>query len=180
MALSQGEPMTKLTILIILVATAAVALPQEPPKSASAQSDAKKAFEKLKTLAGSWEGSIMGKPVQVTIRVTAVGSAIMHDATGQSGGPGNHEITMMYLEGDRLLMTHYCDAGNRQRLEGKLTPDGKSVEFSLLDVAGGTERGFVKHMVFILTDANDHVIELIYSMPDGKPVQARGEFQRTK
>jgi hypothetical protein len=151
-----------------------------PPKTADAQSDAKKAFDKLKTLAGSWEGSIVGKTVQVTIRVTAVGSAIMHDATGQSGGPGNHEITMMYLEGDRLLMTHYCDAGNRQRLEGKLSADGSSVEFNLLDVAGGSERGFAKRMVFTMTDANTHVIELVYSMPDGKLVQARGEFQRTK
>jgi hypothetical protein len=174
--------MRRLAILIILVATAAVALPQQMPmpKTSGPQSDAQKAFEKLKTLAGSWEGSIMGKTVQVTIRVTAVGSAIMHDATGQSGGPGNHEITMMYLEGDRLLMTHYCDAGNRQRLEGKLSPDGNSVEFNLLDVAGPTERGFAKRIVFTMTDANNHVAELIYSMPDGKPVQARGAFQRTK
>ena len=169
------------TLLICLLAPAAVVLAQgNPPKTTDAQSDAKKAFEKLKTLAGSWEGSIMGRTVQVIIRVTAVGSAIMHDATGQSGGPGNHEITMIYLEGYRLLMTHYCDAGNRQRFEGKLSADGSSVEFNLLDVAGPTERGFAKRMVFTMTDANNHVVELIYSMPDGKPVQARGEFRRTK
>ncbi len=173
--------MRKLILLIILVATAAVALPQQMPmpKTSGPHSDAQKAFEKLKTLAGSWEGIIGGKPVQVTIRVTALGSAIMHDLTGHNK-PGNHEITMMYLEGDRLLMTHYCDAGNRQRLEGKLTPDGNGVEFSLLDVAGGTERGFVKRLALTMTDANNHVAELIYSMPDGKPIVARGEFQRTK
>lgn len=168
------------TLLICLLAPAAVVLAQDNSTKTAAQSDAKKAFEKLKTLAGSWEGSIMGRTVQIMIRVTAVGSAIMHDATGQSGGPDNHEITMIYLEGDRLLMTHYCDAGNRQRFEGKLSADGSSVEFNLLDVAGGTERGFAKRMVFTMTDANNHVIELIYSMPDGKPVQARGEFRRTK
>jgi hypothetical protein len=169
------------TLLICLLAPASAALAQgNPSKTVEAQSDAKKAFEKLKTLAGSWEGSVMKKDVQVTIRVTAVGSAIMHDSTGQSGGPGNHEITMMYLEGERLLMTHYCDAGNRQRFEGKLSPDGNSIEFNLLDVAGGTERGFIKSMVFTMTEANNHVIELVFSMPDGKPVQARGEFRRTK
>jgi len=55
--------MRKLTILIILVATAAVALPQQMPmpKTSGPQSDAQKAFEKLKTLAGSWEGTYMGK-----------------------------------------------------------------------------------------------------------------------
>jgi hypothetical protein len=45
--------MRKLTILIILVATAAVALPQQMPmpKTSGPQSDAQKAFEKLKTVA---------------------------------------------------------------------------------------------------------------------------------
>jgi len=59
--------MRKLTLLIILVAAAAVVLPQEMrmpmPKTSSAQSDAQKAFEKLKTLAGSWQGSVMGMSV---------------------------------------------------------------------------------------------------------------------
>ena len=62
--------MRKLTLLIILVATAAVALPQQMqmqmqmpmPKTSGPQSDAQKAFEKLKTLAGSWEGTYMACP----------------------------------------------------------------------------------------------------------------------
>lgn len=167
-------------LLICLLAPAAVVFAQDnPPTSVSAQSNAKKAFEKLKTLAGSWEGKIADLSVQVTIRGTAFGSAIMHDATGHNK-PGNHEITMIYLEGDRLLMTHYCDAGNRQRLEGKLTPDGKTVEFGLLDVVGGTQRGFAKRIAFTMIDESHHVVELTFSMPDGKPVEARGEFQRTK
>ncbi len=168
--------MRKLAILIVLVATAAVALPQEPPKSAGAQSDAKKAFEKLKTLAGSWEGTIGDLSTQVTIRVTSAGSAIMHDAFMAS----TNKITMIYLEGDRLFLTHYGGEGNRPRFEGKLTPDGKSVEFSFLDVAGGTQRGLMKHMTFTIVDANNHVVEVTYILPDGKPVQARGEFHRTK
>ena len=169
--------MRKLAILIILVATAAVALPQQmPPKTASAQSDAKKAFEKLKTLAGSWEGTIGDLSTQVTIRVTSAGSAIMHDAFMAS----TNKITMIYLEGDRVFLTHYGGEGNRPRFEGKLTPDGKSVEFSFLDVSGGTQRGLMKRMMFTIVDANNHVVEVTYILPDGKPVQARGEFQRTK
>ncbi len=169
--------MRKLAILIILVATAAVALPQQvPPKTASAESDAKKAFEKLKTLAGSWEGAIGDLSTQLTIRVTSAGSAIMHDAFMAS----TNKITMIYLENDRLFLTHYGGEGNRPRFEGKLSPDGKSVEFDFLDVAGGTQRGVLKRMMFTLVDANNHVVEVTYMLPDGKPVQARGEFQRTK
>ncbi len=168
--------MRKLAILICLVAMAAVALPREKPKADSAQSDAKKAFEKLKTLTGSWQGSIGDLPTQVTIRVTSGGSAIMHDAFMAS----TNKITMIYSEDDRLLLTHYGGEGNRPRFEGKLTPDGKSIEFSFLDVAGGTQRGLMKHMMFTMVDANNHIVEVTYMLPNGKSVQARGEFQRTK
>jgi len=165
------------TLMISLLSSAAAVFAQvNPPKSTSAQSDAKKAFEKLKTLAGSWEGTIGELSTKVAIRVTSGGSAIMHDAFMAS----TNKITMIYLEGDRLFLTHYGGEGNRPRFEGKLTPDGKSVEFSFLDVAGGTQRGLMKHMMFTIVDANNHVVEVTYILPDGKPIQARGEFQRTK
>jgi hypothetical protein len=169
--------MRTLTILIILIATAAFALPQMPaPKITGPQSDAQKAFEKMKTLAGSWQGRIGGLSTQVTIRVTSGGGAIMHDASMAS----TNKITMFYLEGDRLLLTHYGGEGNRPRFEGKLTPDGKSIEFTFLDVAGGTQRGLMKHMMFTIVDANNHTVEVTYILPNGKPVQASGEFQRTR
>jgi len=38
----------------------------------------------------------------------------------------------------------------------------------------------MKHIMFTIVDANKHVVEVTYILPDGKPVQARGEFQRTK
>jgi len=171
--------MRKLTSLIIFLAAAVVALPQQTPmpKTSSSESDAQKVFEKMKPLAGSWEGSIMGRSVQVTISLVSGGSAIMHDFIFNKRGS---EITMFYVEGDRLLVTHYCEAGNRSRMEGKMSPDGKSIEFSFLDVVGTTQRGFVKGMRFTMIDPNHHIVEMTYIQPDGKPLQAQGEFQRTK
>ena len=164
-------------LVICLLAPAVFVCGQSnPPKAAAAQSDAKKAFEKLKTLAGSWEGTIGDLSMQVTIRVTSAGSAILHDAFMAS----TTKITMMYVEGDRLLLTHYGGEGNRPRFEGKLTADGKSVEFSFLDVAGGTQRGLLKRMAFTIVDANNHTVEVTYLLPDGKTIEARGQFQRTK
>jgi hypothetical protein len=165
------------TLLICLLAPAALVLGQDnPTKTPAAQSDAKKAFEKLKTLTGSWEGTIGDLSAQVTMRVTSAGGAIMHDAFMAR----TNKITMIYLEGDRLILTHYGGEGNRPRFEGKLTADGKSVGFSFLDVAGGTQRGLMKHMTFTFVDANKHVIGVTYMMPDGKAIEAQGEFQRTK
>jgi hypothetical protein len=173
--------MRKLAILIILVATAAVVLAQDnPPKAAAAQSDAKKAFEKMKTLAGSWQGTVMDIPINFTIRAASSGTAILHEGDTSEAGPPKHEITMFYVEEDRLLATHYCDAGNRSRWEGKMSPDGKAIEFSFLDVAGSTRGGYLKDMVLTMIDADHHIVGFTFVMPDGKPIQLRGEFQRTK
>ena len=165
------------TLLTCLLTPAAFVSAQDnPTKPVPAQSEAKQAFEKLKTLAGSWEGTIGDLSAQVTIRVTSAGAAVMHDAFMAK----TNKITMFYLEGDRLFLTHYGGEGNRPRFEGKLTADGKSIDFSFLDVAGGTQRGLMKHMTFTIVDANTHVIAVTYVLPDGKAIEARGEFRRTK
>jgi hypothetical protein len=146
----------------------------------AAPSDAQKAFDQMKSLAGSWHGTIMGIPIDVTIRLASSGTAILHEGNTDGGRPPNHEITMFYVEGDRLLATHYCDGGNRARFEGKLSPDGKTSEFNFLDVTGNTKGGLVKRMAFTMIDANKHVVEFTFIKPDGKPIELRGEFERTK
>ena len=148
--------------------------------NAAAPSDAQKVFEQMKALEGSWHGTIMGISIDVTIRLASSGTAILHEATTGGGRPPNHEITMFYVDGDRLLATHYCDGGNRARFEGKLSPDGKTSEFNFLDVAGSTKGGLVKHMAFTMIDANKHLVEFTFIKPDGKPIELRGEFERTK
>ena len=165
--------------LSLLARTALAQNPAAKPTTPAVQSEARKAFENMKSLAGSWHGTIMNIPIDITIRVASSGTAILHEANTDSGGPPKHEITMFYVEGDRLLATHYCDGGNRARLEGKISPDGKTTEFSFLDVTGSTRGGLVKRMVFTMIDANKHVVEFTFIMPDGKPIELRGEFQRT-
>jgi hypothetical protein len=153
---------------------------------AFAQSDAQKSFDKLKTLAGSWGGRVTtvppqaemeGKLMQVTLRVTSMGNALMHEMTG-SGRPDD-PITMLYLDGDRLLLTHYCDAGNRPRMTGKMSTDGKTVEFEFLDVAGSTQYGHMHHAVFTALDENHHTEDWTFMNGD-KPVHAHFDLQRTK
>jgi hypothetical protein len=164
---------------IIIFAAATVAFSQEKSKNVTPESDAKKAFEKLKILSGSWQGTIMKIPINFTIRAASSGTAILHEGSTEKGPP-DHEITMFYVEENRLLAIHYCDAGNRARLEGKISPDGKSIEFSFLDVAGSTKGGLVKHMVFTIIDTNKHMVEFTFIMPNGKLIELRGEFQRIK
>ena len=152
--------------------------PAVAPAQSEAPSDAQKAFELMKTLAGSWEGTIMGMSTRITIRVTSSGNAILHEATGL-GRPDN-PITMFYVDGDRLLLTHYCDSGNRPRMVGKTSPDGKTVEFGFLDVSGSTQRGMMNHMVFTMIDANHHSEAATYMFPGNKPMVGQFVLTRTK
>ena len=88
------------SILVLLTATFCLA-----------QTTAQKSFDQLKSLTGSWEGkNSEGKPLRVSFRDTAGGSALMSEIMGEG-----HEnmISMIHLDGpNRLLMTHYCGAGN--------------------------------------------------------------------
>ena len=152
-----------------------------------AQSDAQKSFDKLKTLAGSWEGRVItlpvqpdinDKPMQAVLRVTSMGNAMMHEMKG--AGRPDDPITMLYLDEDRLLLTHYCDAGNRPRMTGKMSPDGKTVEFDFLDVAGSTQYGHMHHAVFTFLDADHHTEDWTYMQPGDKPVRAHFDLQRAK
>jgi hypothetical protein len=92
----------------------------------------------------------------------------------------DHPVTMFYLDGDRLLLTHYCDAGNRPRMVARAAADGKTVEFDFLDVSGSEQFGHMHHAVFTFIDANHHIEDWIYMMPGDKPVHAHFDLQRTK
>jgi hypothetical protein len=171
---------------VVLMSLSAMAFAQSDAQKPAAQSDAQKSFDKMKTLAGSWEGqvttvpqeaSVEGKLTQVSFRVTSMGNTLMHEMT--MGGRPDDPITMLYLDGDRLLLTHYCDAGNRPRMTGKVSPDGKTVEFDFLDVAGSTQYGHMHHAVFTFLDANHHIEDWTFMVGD-KPVHAHLNLQRTK
>jgi hypothetical protein len=182
-------------LAVVLMSVSTVAFAQSAASTAPAvdtQSDSQKAFAQLKTLAGNWTGQAsMGPgsgmedaPVHVSLRVTSGGAAIMHEMTpeGKSIDPKSGDddpITMLYVDGDRLILTHYCDGGkNRPRMVGKLSADGKTVEFDFLDVAGGTERGHMHHAVFTFIDANHHTEEWTYMMPGDKPARGRMDLKR--
>ncbi|MGB2636444.1 MAG: hypothetical protein WAM58_21120 [Candidatus Acidiferrum sp.] len=162
--------------------------------AAFAQSDAQKSFDKLKALAGTWDGRVTTNPpqpdmgdgtaLQISLRVTSRGNALVHEmkAAGTPDDPTryDHPVTMFYLDNDHLLLTHYCDAGNRPRMMARTSPDGKTVEFDFLDVAGGTQYGHMHHVVFTLIDANHHTEDWTFIMPGDKPVNAHFDLTRTK
>jgi len=130
--------------------------------AAFAQTDAQQSFEKLKSLQGSWEGKATPghpgdtHPLEVTFRDTAGGSALMSEIHGH--GPENM-ISMFHLDGpNRLMLTHYCGAGNQPRMQATVSPDGKTFTFDFVDATNlaSTDAGHMQRVVFTIVDADHH------------------------
>jgi hypothetical protein len=187
----------RLMLSVVLMTFSAMAFAQSEPKKSvdkPAQSESQKSFDTIKTLAGSWKGAVTvdppqpemgnGSVIQISMRVTSRGNALVHEMKDPTKPDDptryDHPVTMFYLDNDRLLLTHYCDAGNRPRMAARTSPDGKTVEFDFLDVAGGTQYGHMHHAVFTEIDANHHVEDWTYMMPGDKPVHAHFDLQRTQ
>ena len=182
-------------LFVVLMSLSTVAFAQsEAQKPVAPKSEAQKSFDTLKTLAGEWEGKLTvdppqpgmnnGQPVRshVTMRVTSRGNALVHEM--QEAGTlldwtkYDHPVTMLYLDIDQLTLIHYCDAGNRPRMIGKTSPDGKKVEFEFRDLSGANNYGHMHHAIFTPIDVNHHVEDWTYMMPGDKPVHAHFDLQR--
>jgi hypothetical protein len=162
--------MKKITMAVMIAILAAVpALADSSP--------AQKTFDQIKALAGTWEGkNTQGQPVKVLFRVTANGSAVMSEITGDED-----MITMFNMDGDRLLMTHYCTAGNQPRMVATSSPDGKSVSFEFLDATNleSAHGGHMHHVVFTMPDPDHHKEEWMFRQGD-KTMSENFDLHRVK
>lgn len=164
------------------------------PRMAFGQSEAQKPFTALKSLAGSWVGAIatfpamptetIGDSMRVTLRVTSRGNALVHEMRGAAlpDDPTkyDHPVTMIYLDDEaKLTLTHYCDAGNRPRMTARVSPDGKTIDFDFVDISGRHDRtGHMQHATFTLIDADHHVEDWTYLLPNKQTVRAHFELRR--
>ncbi len=128
-----------------------VAAPADAPDGAAA-------FERLKGLAGVWKVTKPeDKKATVRYEMTASGSALFEHYSDSSMGAGNEMITMYYLDSGRLLLTHYCMAGNQPRMSLKrFDPATGELEFDFLDATGLKDEsaGHMRRAQFRLVDPN--------------------------
>jgi hypothetical protein len=165
-----------------MLALCAVTYAQTPGKPV-AGSEAQKTFDLMKSLAGGWVGSVTSdnpawstdKPLPLTIRVVSRGNALVHELS--TPGP---ELTVIYVENDRLTLLHYCDYANRPHMVAQPSMDGKTIEFDLVDFTGSDAIGHVSHAVFTIVDPNHHVEDWIFMPAGGRPVHAHIDFKRVQ
>jgi hypothetical protein len=179
-----------LSLALLSIFTVAFAQ-HDMQKSDAPKSDAQKSFDQLKALAGTWHATVTTDPPvkemgngaigEVSLRVTSRGNALVHEM-GEQGKDDptkyDHPVTMFYLDNDRLVLTHYCDAGNRPRMAARESTDGKTVEFDFLDVAGNTQYGHMEHAVFTFIDANHHTEDWTFKLKGDKLMHAHLDLRR--
>lgn len=141
--------------------------------SVLAQSGSKQGFDTMKSLAGNWEGSSEKGKVQVSYRSTAGGTALIGEIEAGMNGENEEMVSMIHLDGNRLLLTHYCAAGNQPRMQATVSADGKSITFDFVDGTNIDEShaGHMQRVIFNFIDQNHHTEEWHFAMPGSEMVE---------
>ena len=127
-------------------------------KKASDPSPAREGFERFKKLEGKWQGrSTKGWEETISFKTIAAGSVVVENSF--DAHPNETMMTMYHLDGDRLMLTHYCVSKTQPRLVATSFADGgTSITFTFLD---GTslptrDRGHMDKLIVQFLD-DDHV-----------------------
>ena len=86
-------------------------------------------------------------------------------------GPDHEMISAYYLDGNRLLLTHYCTAGNQPRMQA-VSFDSKAsqIDFQFLDATNlpDPNAGHMHNAVFTFRGPNEVAQDWTF-YKDGKP-----------
>ena len=119
-------------------------------------------FETFKGLEGRWAIQSEGKTlsIEMTYAVGSKGSIV----TKQFG----KELSVIYRDGESLMMTHFCNAGNEPRLRLKESNSPGLLEFETFDITN-------------LKDPDaDHVGKIIYRIIDARKIDLEIVWQKGK
>jgi len=114
--------------------------------------DSAAAFSRLKALAGEWEATTPTGKFHVTYEVIGGGTAVVERDRGE-GMP--EMLTVYHMDGKRLLLTHYCMAGNQPRMEAQAFDAASGeIQFRFLDATNlaSPAAGHMRNATLRLTD----------------------------
>jgi hypothetical protein len=143
------------TTILAAVTTAALAFAIAPAKAGG---NGAAAFDQLKSLAGHWETEKSNTDkATLDLEVTSGGTAVIERAHVTEAGKTVEMITLYYLDGDQLKLTHYCMAGNQPTMHATYAPDTRTVTFEFESATNlkSPNDGHMHHAVYTFID-NDH------------------------
>lgn len=162
---------------LVVAAVASAAPNAAPPAPGNAAG-----WERLKTLVGSWEGTVMdtdhpGK-VTVTYKLVSNGTSLME--TMDVAEHSETMITMYAPDGDRIVATHYCSMGNQPRMAAKGL-QGDSLDFQFVDATNVSDpNGELMRGLQVRFQDADHFQQLWTSRAAGKDHTGTFTYTRKK
>ncbi len=144
------------------------------------QSHVAAGFEKLKSLAGEWQGAgTDGKMRTATYQLLSGGTAVMETLI-PDGEPSM--VTVYYIDGDRLMMTHFCSAGNQPRMRAAVAAgEIQKLDFAFLDATNLSKptAGHIHRLRLAFQDQH-HLAQTWTWREEGKEISDTFSFIRQK
>jgi hypothetical protein len=142
--------------------------------AADATADAAHMFDRMRGLAGEWEGTFEWShgrtgsgPLKTSYYITANGSALVENLV-MNGTPS---MTSVYhLDGSDLRMTHYCGAGTQPRFKAsRIDEAAGAIDFAFVDVTNVNAKhpGYVQAAALHLIDADHVAIQFTFGSSTG-------------
>lgn len=117
--------------LVLLFILAASTLSWSKPEPG-----AREAFERLKGLTGTWEVTQRDNSSAKGLAVfgqASGGSVLTEQMMSPQGSVGM--LTLYHMDGEKLVLTHYCGAGNQPRMRMNAVQDGgRKLVFEMYDI----------------------------------------------
>lgn len=141
--------------------------------------DAAAAFARLKTLAGEWEADTKMGKAHISYEVIAGGTTLVERETAEKMAP---MLTVYHLDGDRLLLTHYCMAGNQPRMEARAyNPETGEIDFVFLDATNlKPGAGHMRNAKLRLTGKDKLISAWTFYEKDQPKATESAEYTRVK
>ena len=155
---------TMLTAVVVLMAAWGFAEPPDGNASYAA------AFDRLKTLAGTWERAERDDVVRYYL--TGEGTAVVEIFKNMS--------SVYHMDGDDLIVTHYCGANNQPRMKASAyDPVSGRLKFDFVDVTNvaDPEEYYTREVEILFGDA-DHVEVRFNGLEAGKPFPVEIPLER--
>jgi len=170
--------MKTLSLLIAGLLLAAGVSAATPP--ANSTTDAAAAFARLKTLAGEWEANTDKGKAHLTYEVISGGNAVVeHEKDEQMP----EMLTVYYLDGNRLLLTHYCMAGNQPRMQASaFDAQTGELRFQFLDATNlaGPGAGHMHSVTLHFVDNNHLSAEWQFFENGQQKLSEKAQYTRAR
>lgn len=146
-----------LTIAVLVAASGATGAAQsaKPDRPMGAAAAVNPVLERIKTLAGEWEGTASGVKGETSFQVVSAGSAVMNIL--RSAGESDM-VTMFHSDGPDVMVTHYCSVGNQPRMVARRGTDPNVIVFEFKDVTNlaNPAAPHMRGLTLTIIDATHH------------------------